>query len=221
MNVFIPLHKACKNVGKNGFIPVLLNHGKETQETYLSLNIDDRADFKFEIGNGGGKALIQPSIHYAVRLNREDSPATDVGFYTNRGTEIARSLHFGSAVEYLSAWLNEDRKQANFCNDIHAILSLNILEKLPQWIRYDLFSILESESMKQIFASRYFVEERIEGYKIPSTLRKVIKESSNNKTSLYLSELLSEAMQKPPKYSGTALKFDKLVQSRIKTFESL
>ena len=160
-------------------------------------------------------------MHHAIRLDREDSPATDAGFYTNRGEEIAKSLYFGSAVEYLAAWLNEDRKQANFCHDIDSILSLNILEKLPQWIRYDLFSILESESMKQVFAARYLIEEKREGYNIPSSLRKAIKESNDNNTPPYIADLLSEAMQKPPKYSGTAMKFDKKAQARIKIFESL
>jgi hypothetical protein len=204
------------------YIPVVLDEDKKApQETYLFLHVDERTEFDLNIGQGGGKILAKPAFHHAKRLNREECETTDAQFYTKRGQEIAQSLHFGSAIEYLAAWLNEDRKQANFCNDIHAVLSLDILEKCPKWIRLDLLSILESEAMKQIFAQRYFVEEKCENFKIPSVIRTVIKDSADNITDPLLSKMLSEVMQTPPRNSGTAHKFDVQAQNRIQIFQNL
>ncbi len=222
MNVFIPLHHACTSLEKETYIPVVLDENKaDTQETYLFLHVDEHAEFDLNIGQGGGKILAKPALHHAKRLNREECDTTDASFYTKRGQEIAQSLHFGSAVEYLAAWLNEDRKQANFCNDIHAVLSLDILEKCSKWMRLDLLSILESEAMKQIFAARYFVEEKRENFRIPSSIRTMIKDSADNITDPLLSRLLSEVMQTPPKNSGVAHKFDKKAQTRIQIFQNL
>lgn len=187
-------------------------------ETYLLLSLKNDGEYDFAIGNGGGTILAHPALYYADRIDREDSPSTDMAIYLARGREIAQSVHFGGAVEYLAAWLNEDRKQGNMCHDIHAALSLNIFEKLPKWIKHDLFSILESEAMKQIFATRYLVEEKREGYKIPSALRHYIKNSSEGKTDSLLSDLMAETMQKPLQYNGSAKTFDNAVQARIQLF---
>jgi hypothetical protein len=222
MDIFIPLHHACTSLESETYIPVVLDEDKaDTQETYLFLYVDERAEFDLNIDQGGGKILAKPALHHAKRLNREECDTTDAEFYTARGKEIAQSLHFGSAVEYLAAWLNEDRKQANFCNDIHAVLSLDLLEKCPKWIRLDLLSILESEAMKQIFATRYFIEEKRENFKIPSSIRTVIKDSADNITDPLLSKLLSDVMQKPPRNSDAAHKFDIQAQARIKIFQNL
>lgn len=221
MDVFIALHHACTSLINDTYIPVLLEQGNNTGETYLALSIDARADFDFQIGQGGGRVLVRPALYYCKRTNREDSPETNFEFYTSRGREIASSLHFGSAIEYLAAWLNEDRKQANFCHDIHAVMALDIMDKCPKWIRYDLMSILESESMKQIFAERYFTHEKQDGFKIPQDLRNVLKSSANDQTDTMISQLLAELTQKPVQCNDSAKSFDNQAQSRIKLFQSL
>jgi hypothetical protein len=221
MDVFIPLHQGCISAVRDTYIPVLLEKANKTDETYLALTIDDRANFDCQIGQGGGRVRTKPALYYATRPNRDDSPETDFEFYTDRGKHIASSLHFGSAIEYLAAWLNEDRKQANFCHDVHAVMALGILDKCPKWIRYDLMSILESESMKPIFSTRFFKHEKTDGFRIPTALRNALKSSADGITNPLISTLLSELTQKPITYNGSAKIFDDEAQSRIKLFERI
>lgn len=221
MDIFIPLHQSCSSIDEHGIFKVLNEKPSDNSDTYLILRTTEHP-IELKIGQGGGHALAKEALHYAERLNRDDSPQTDAESYTARGQEIAESIHFGSAIEYLAAWLNEDRKQASFCRDIHAVLALDILDKLPRWIRYDLLSILESEAMKQIFAQRYFIEAKREGYKIPGDLKSALQDSADKQTETVLSILMSEAMQTPPRYSNnTAEQFVKKAQNRLTLFESL
>jgi hypothetical protein len=221
--VYIPLHHACKNLSAKGLIPVLSDIPNPAlhDETYLSLSVKNEADLSLVLGNGGGAVMAVPALGIAVRMDREDSPITDAESYTQRGFEIAESLHFGSALEYLAAWMNEMRKQANYCHDIHAVMSLDILEKLPLWIRYDIFSILESEAMKQVFAKRYLIEAKRENFNIPVKFEQAIRLSAECVTDDILTELLSELMRKPPIYSGIAKNFDVKVQGFMDMLKSL
>jgi len=221
MKIFIPLHHACTSLDNDAYIPILLEKGQEGDETYLCLDHGDDPKFDLQICNEGGKILAAPALHKAYRDNRDDSPATDAQFYTARGHDIANSIAFGSSAQYLAAWLNEDRKQANFCNDLDAVLSLNILDKCPQWIRYDLMSCLEYESSKQVFAKHYLRKAKEEQLKIPMILLTEIQRSADDATNPLLSTLMAEAMQSPPKYTGSAKIFDDKAQARIRVLQAL
>lgn len=197
---------------------------KEDNETYLRIETNDHedTDFGLSISNNSGMALSVPCFMKAERQDREDLPARAED-YTRRGTDIAESLHFGSAIEYLAAWVNEDRKQAALCRDIHAVAALNILDHIPHWIRYDLFCILESEAMKQVFAKRFITEDKIEDMQppAPAILREAIRISANNKTDDLVSKMMSELLQKPSEYKGSADRFAKDATERVSIFHSL
>ena len=222
MELFIPLHHACKTI-EEGRIPVLLEKASEEYETYLHLNLNESQteEYQLQICNNGGTISAADALHRARRITDDDFGTTDVEFYTKRGQEIAQSLHFGSAIEYLAAWLNEDRKQASVCHDIDAVLSLNILKKCPKWIRFDLLSLLESEAMKQIFAIRCLSEAKKEKFKIDTDLRQKITDSANNITDPLISKILSEVMQTPPKQCKALSRFNEQAQTRIKMFQAL
>jgi hypothetical protein len=222
MDIYIPLHESCQslaNGNKNIQAVSQLPIDNATNKTFLILSGADDDKYGLTIGKGGGTVLGYETLFDADRIDRDDSPASDLQIYRVRGKEIAQSVHFSGAIEYLAAWLNEDRKQGNICYDIHAVLALGLFQKLPKWIKHDLFSIVESEAMKQVFASRYLIEEKREDFKIPVSLRQDIKNSSDGKTDTLLSDLMAETMQKPLRYYDSASLFDKAVQARIQLFK--
>ena len=218
MDVFIPLHQSCARIrAGSDNIAVYMGLGDDSDETYLSLAMMDPEYYNFNVGNDGGKLSFIKAIYDCERPYRDDFSSADAEIHINKGKQIAESIDYGGAVEYMTAWLNEDRKQANLCHDIDAVMALDILQKLPKWMRLDLLSIIESEAMKQVFAQRYLVEEKRENYKIPPIIKSAIQISANNQTDTFLDKLISDLNQKPVRYSGHANDFDKAAQVRIKS----
>jgi len=210
MDVFIPIHYACHYLtlaeDKN-YCPILCDLPIEnpTEESFLYLDTSiDGIDFDLKIGKDGGLALTEQSFHHAKRLY-EDTTLTNAEEYTKRGIEIAKSLHFGSAHEYLAAWINETRKQAGLIRDLDMVLSLNILKKLPQWMRHDLFLSLEAESMKQVFAARF--KKSDDAPKLPGTIRQAIADNASNKVHDVISNLMKNLSERPLQYDGAGAKF--------------
>lgn len=189
-------------------------------ESYLYLNTDnDAVDFDIQVGANGGLALTEPAFHHAKRLY-EDTTLTAAEDYTKRGGNIAKSLHFGSANEYLAAWMNETRKQADLIYDIDMVLSLNILKKLPQWMRHDLFLTLEAEAMKQVFASR-FVQSKDEQIHLPATLRQSINDNATNKIHATISSLMETMLKTPLSYNKAGQEFYAQYEILMAEFQSI
>lgn len=195
----------------------------DNYETYLHVNIgsyDD--DFGLSIANNNGMALAIPCFTYAERPDRDDLHA-NAEEYAKRGVDIAESLHFGSAMEYMAAWVNEDRKQAALCQDIHTVLATGLLISLPRWVRHDLFCLIEAEAMKQVFAKRFFIEDKREDMQppAPALLREALRINANDKTDPLISEIMSELMQNPIQYNGRAREFSAKAKERVAIFQSL
>lgn len=228
MDIFIPLHKACDYLRRNPqgkHIPVLCDVPifKDKNETYLRVETAKfDQDFGLSIAQSDGMALAVPCFTHAERLDRDDTPA-NAEEYAKRGVDIAESLHFGSAMEYLAAWVNEDRKQADLCRDIDAVFSQGVLLSLPRWVQHDLFSLIEAEAMKQVFAKRFFDEDRREDMQPPAPvlLREAVRVSANHKTDKLISDLMTELMQKPVHYNGSARDFTVQADERVAIFRSL
>lgn len=228
MDVFIPLHRACQYLGDHPLetsIPVLSDKPDTRDEPYLYLNTahcGDTVDFGFSIGKNGATLLAVPALHHAKRPY-DAHVLTKAEDYTHRGKEIAESLYFGDAVDYLAAWVNEDRKQAALIHDADMVLSLDILKKLPGWIRHDLFLVLESESMKQIFAARYLSERKKEtqAHDPAPSLKLAVQHSADHKTDPVLSSMLGQLMQTPLQYDGSGKNFITQAKTRMALFQSL
>lgn len=227
MELFISLQQACAyltNRSQETYIPVFCTlPDRRSRDSWLRVDINDHPDeFDLRIDNSHGLALALPCFLHATRHDRDDMPAKAEDF-TKRGRDIAESLHFGSAGEYLAAWVNEDRKQAALCRDMDAVLQLKILSRLPEWIRLDLFCILESEAMKQIFARRFFIEDQRETMQppAPAALRQSMRDNANNRTDDLVSTLMRELLQKPMDYKGSAAVFEKHANERIAIFRTL
>lgn len=229
MDVIIPLHATCSAItecDQKTRITVLIDAPivEKNDEVYLHLNTDthdQKLDLKMD--KKGASVLLSPAFHYAQRDNDDDIPRVGAEEYTKRGADIARSLHFGSAIEYLAAWMNEDRKQTLLMRDIHAILSLGILTKLPQWIRHDIMMVLESETMKQIFASRFLTENKAEPMEqpLPECLKKPVHHNAADKTDPLISKLMTSVMQGTISYNGVAQQFETEAKIRMGVFNAI
>lgn len=224
MDVFIPIHYACHFLSVNNDqsrCPVLsdlpTNNTMDESFLYLDTNVD-RIDFDIQIGENGGLVLAELAFHHAKRLY-EDSTLTQAEEYTKRGTDIANSLHFGSTYEYLAAWINETRKQHSLIRDIDMVLSLNILRKSPQWVRHDLFLILEAEAMKHIFAQRFRSYEH--GPALPRQLRESITKNASNGITPIISTLMNTLFQRPLSYDGSGQKFINEYNQIIEDYQSI
>jgi hypothetical protein len=226
MDVLIPLHETCDFIArcpeKNRIrvltdMPVANDHN----EVYLHLSTETHGDqLDLQMDKNGATVLLAHAFHYAQREMDADIPLVNAEEYTKRGAEIARSLHFGSPLEYLAAWMNEDRKQAEIMRDLDALLSLGILEKSPQWMRHDILKILESETMKQIFARRFFDESKANPMDkgLSFTLKKPLQHNAEDKTDPAVSNLMTDVFQGKITYSGGAARFIEDAQNRMKSF---
>lgn len=227
MDVLIPLYQACETLRSGSDrIPVLYDGcgSHEHEETYLRLNTDGHgANFDLQIGAGGASVLAKPALHYARRDTDEDAPRINAEDYARRGREVATSLYFGYPLEYLAAWINEDRKQAEIMRAIHSVLSLNILTKLPQWVRYDLFLLLESEAMKQVFAERFLSRDsdRDKAVSLSPIVKDALRQSGDNITNPLISTIMQEAMQAPPVYNGCGQVFLDQAALRMEMFHKI
>lgn len=230
MQVFIPLHETLAKLqhpnADQARISVLssLPVQSRADEVYLTLGVDKHAkSLDLKMDKMGASVLTAPAFHYAARLDDDDMPALNAEEYTKRGAEIARSLHFGSPMEYLAAWVNEDRKQAALMRDVHAVLSLQILSKLPQWMRHDLMLVLESETMKQIFAFRFFKEEKAKQEKllVGKLLKDAVRHNAEDKTDPLISSIMRQVLQNPVTYNGDAALFQTQAAERMIAFHKI
>lgn len=228
MDVLIPLYATCRHIQKcdSTRMRVLTDMPVNGDDGELYLNLDtithaDVLDLKMD--KHGATVLLAPAFHHAYRETDEDMPRVNAEDYTRRGAEIARSLHFGSPIEYLAAWMNEDRKQAEWMRALDAVLSLNVITKLPQWMRHDLMMILESETMKQIFAKRFFDELKVQpmDHPLDRALKSDLRLNADNTTNPIVSELMSQTMQSPITYNGCAREFYEGAEDRMTAFRNI
>jgi hypothetical protein len=226
MDVYIPIQYACHVMHETGdydHCPVVNNLPNDAaiEKEYLYLNTSNNTvDFGMHVGADHAMVLTRPAFHHAKRLYDDDT-ITAPEDYTKRGEMIAKSLHFGSPHEFLAAWMNEDRKQAVLISGLDIVLSLQILKKLPQWMRHDLLLALESEAMKQVFAKRYMDHPDRMQIPLPVIVRKPFVHNADSHTHTVLSDLMHELFQKPLVYKGAAKNFAQDVQDRLDAFNAI
>lgn len=223
MDIYIPIRHACAKMREKGdctYCPVFhdlpTEHLNEQDFLYVDTS-DESINFDLQIGQDSAWIMTQPALHHAKRLYDDDT-LTDAEDYTKRGEMVAKSLHFGSPREYLAAWLNEDRKQSIILDDLHGVLSLQILKKLPHWIRHDLFLVLESEAMKQVFARRFNDHDNKSDVSLPAVLKQALKYNAENNAHPVLSDLMAQSFRTPPAYNGCAEKFTEESRERLTAF---
>ncbi|GEM_PF-1245303 len=142
--------------------------------------------------------------------------------YVEKGRIAALSLAFSSPHDLIEAWLHADRFQHNRCEMIDTAMQLIHPRKLARWIKIDVFTILEREAMKQVFAENLVTQHGL-GI-IPAKaehLRSAIQHNADGDVDKNLQQLLTQTLTPDQGYSGIAEMFYLDARKREIEFQSL
>lgn len=155
------------------------------------------------ISGGVSHIRFDRLVSQAARVDHD--PLIPMEEYTQRGREKAEQSGCRTAAEHLAAFVAADGFQLARCKEIHTVLSLG--GELPEWIRADIFRVLEHEAMKQYHAE--CVVDDPEGLVLVAgmpMLRKALQTNAGGEVSEMLQRLLRETLS-PSGYAGAAGEF--------------
>ncbi len=167
-----------------------------------SVALTDKLD-GFTQGNGGW-VRFDRLLYGAHRIGHDRSAGLEN--YAERGRQAAMSMAIQDHWGLLAAWIQAESAQTLICRDIDAVLSLKALQKTPRWISTDIFSLLEREAMKQVFAER-MVEMPGEMPPAASRLAEAIQNNAKGGVNAHIQKLMNQTISSNARYSGAAADF--------------
>lgn len=167
-----------------------------------SVALTDKMD-GFIQGNTGW-VRFDKVIYGAARIGQDRSAGLEN--YAERGRQAAMSMAIEDHWGLLAAWIQAESAQTLICRDIDAVLSLKSLQKAPRWISIDIFSLLEREAMKQVFAER-MAETPGEMPPVASKLAEAIKLNAKGGVNAHIQKLMNQTISSNARYSGAAADF--------------
>jgi hypothetical protein len=167
------------------------------------------------IFRGIGKVKAPILLGFGLRLDHD--PGMSMESHVQRGQQRAREMNVLDSSEMLWAWLESDNFQMRRCFDLHRLLTMEKLPRVPNWVRTDVFKLLENEAMKQYFAARLKELEPDLGLLANMPLTKeTLLSYSINKTDQTLKQLASELLNPGIAYTGIAKAFYEKAQIRTR-----
>ena len=169
------------------------------------------AHFDGFLDQAGGKIKAEILIAFGMRIDHEKGGAVDS--YLDNGQRKARRMNVQEPRELLWVWLEADHYQMRRCAEIHALKLLPGLPRLPNWVRADIFAVLEKESMKQSFAGllRRAGDTLLAGMPL---IRRAVTANADGQVDELLQQLLAQTLNISAPYSGAAGKFAASAQKR-------
>ncbi|MBU0799759.1 MAG: hypothetical protein KKA05_02025, partial [Alphaproteobacteria bacterium] len=165
------------------------------------------------IGNGEGKIKAEILVGFGSR--RDHDLSRPMESYIEMGTKIARRMAMNEPHELLWAWLEADNYQMRRCRDIDRLLRLGGLPRIPNWVRTDIFSFLEKESMKQFFAQQMkSIDQNLSFMGDALVLKKAVEANAQGQVDDLLQQLLQQTLNTNTPYSGAAGAFVTAAQLR-------
>lgn len=161
------------------------------------------------------KGQIQASILLAFGMRIDHDPRKPLESYVQNGQNEARKKNIREPHEMVWAWLECDSYQKRRCLDIHRIMSIPDMPRLPNWVRMDIFNFLEKEAMKQIFAEN--IAKADPDFNILAginDLKRAIRLNATGQVDESLQQLLGQTLNNTNSYSGAALKFASAAEAR-------
>ncbi|HEY8191110.1 MAG TPA: hypothetical protein VIG74_01700 [Alphaproteobacteria bacterium] len=156
--------------------------------------------------NGAGAVRADTLLGFGSRMDHD--PGRPLEACIEEGTRRAKSMRPGQPQEVIWAWLEADHYQMRRCADIHRLLSLTTLSRRPNWLRNDVFAILEREAMKQVFAAHILtVPQAMEMVSTAPLVKKAMQDNSAEKVDERLQTLLAQVLNADTGYAGAAGKF--------------
>ena len=132
--------------------------------------------------------------------------------YVAAGRQQAESRNLSSAGEYLQAWLQTDRAQYLRCADVDILLSLT--KHMPPALKYDIFFIIEQETMKQVYAAKCLEMGGAALIAHTVHIKNAIEHNAVGKNSDNVEKLVAETLAPDAAYNGAAQLFVNAAQSR-------
>ncbi len=170
--------------------------------------------------DNAGTFIIAKKVFYAAHRNDYDAQKP-IENYIDNGREKATSMGLKTFDDIASAYLKAEEYQLRRATDIENAMTCR-WDQIPNWIRQDIFALLEQEAMKQVFALHL-----VEGpdfaalFKTRPALKDSIAIHAEGHVEAELQQLLSETLNENSGYSGSASRFAAKVQKRLKETEIL
>lgn len=151
---------------------------------------------------------IRAHILLAFGLRLDHDPHKPLESYVHNGQMNARKKNISEAHELIWAWLECDDYQGRRCRDIHRVMSLTSLPRMPNWVRLDVFRFLEMEAMKQIFAGKLITSDP-ELHILDGTpqLKRAIRMNAAGQVDENLQQLMAQTINPGSSYSGAGTRF--------------
>lgn len=139
--------------------------------------------------------------------------------YVAAGKQQAESRNLSSAGEYLQAWLQADRAQYLRCADVDILLSLT--KHMPPALKYDIFFIIEQETIKQVYAAKCLEMDGAALIAHTVHIKQALEHNATGKNSDNVEKLVAETLAPDAAYAGAAQLFVNAAQNRHLEAETL
>lgn len=162
-----------------------------------------------------GKGFVKTDILFNFGMRRDHDTNRQLESYVQEGHKKAESMKITEMRELLWSWVEADHYQARRCKDIHRAMILKTQNRQPDWVRMDVFSLLEKEAMKQSIAEKIVASKSANEIlvKIPLT-KKAIQENAIGQVGESLQHLLSQVLNTDSNYAGSAEYFAETAKKR-------
>ncbi len=186
------------------------------QLNILGQNLDpflQQFDGFFESGQG----QIKSKILLAFGLRLDHDPHKPLESYSYNGQMAVKKKNITEPHELVWAWLECDDYQQRRCRDIHRVMSLKSLPRMPNWVRLDVYRFLEMEAMKQNFAEKIINSDPemkvLEG---TMQLKRAVRMNAAGQIDENLQQLLSQTINATTPYTDSAIRFADAAEIRTK-----
>lgn len=162
-----------------------------------------------------GRGFVKTDILFSFGMRRDHDTSRQLESYVQEGHKKSEKMNMKEPRELLWAWVEADYYQARRCRDIHRVMVLQLNNRRPDWIRMDVFSLLEKEAMKQSIAEKIIASKEAKNFlvNIPLT-NKAIQENAKGQVDECLQQLLSQALNVDSGYAGSAEYFSETAKKR-------
>lgn len=165
--------------------------------------------------NGRGRIKASLLLGFGARRDHESVRASENP--AQHGERLARKMKISDIKELLWAWLEADDFQMRRTRDLHRLLSIPDLPRLPHWARTDLALLQEKEAMKKVFAAQIKkIDPSFSCAKDAPALLKALTDSAAAITDPLLPPVIARASATAGAYNGEADKFSRQAAQRMK-----
>ncbi len=163
------------------------------------------------------ESRVKASILLAFGIRLDHDPGKPLESYVSAGRKKASKMRITDPLEMLWAWLEAENSQMRHCRDLDRALRLNGLPRRPNWIKYDVFSLLEMEAVKQYLAEQYVRADPAQHCLADApAISRAVRANAEGRVNDILQQLLAESLNAESGYTGSALKFADEASVRVR-----